>query len=86
MHASFNGKYPNHLFSGHTHCHIGADLTLATIDHSVPTDPALWKVGLAGMDPTARRQVDTLIANAEADAMCEGVTGYDAPEQEVRAT
>jgi 3-isopropylmalate/(R)-2-methylmalate dehydratase large subunit len=42
------------------------DLTLATIDHSVPTDPALWEVKLAGMDPTARRQVDTLIANAEA--------------------
>ena len=40
------------------------DLTLATIDHSVPTAPAAWDAGLAGMDRQARAQVDALIDNA----------------------
>ena len=42
------------------------DLTLGTIDHSVPTDPAAWNIALAGMDATARTQIDTLIENAGA--------------------
>jgi len=40
------------------------DLTLATIDHSIPTAPAAWDAGLAGMDRQARAQVDALIDNA----------------------
>jgi 3-isopropylmalate/(R)-2-methylmalate dehydratase large subunit len=42
------------------------DLTLATIDHSVPTAPSAWDAGLAGMDRQARAQVDALIDNATA--------------------
>ena len=34
--------------------------TLATVDHSVPTDTASWAAGLAAMDPAARHQVRML--------------------------
>jgi 3-isopropylmalate/(R)-2-methylmalate dehydratase large subunit len=37
--------------------------TLATVDHSVPTDAASWAGGLGDMDPAARHQVRTLGEN-----------------------
>ncbi|MEJ2522796.1 MAG: 3-isopropylmalate dehydratase large subunit [Gammaproteobacteria bacterium] len=39
------------------------DRTLATVDHSVPTSPASWRDGFAGMDDQARRQVRQLTEN-----------------------